>query len=143
MAEKDLRRLISGMEPALSEGRYYIGSFDQSSLMALSGYMDGIIGIFTEKEGLSVIFSGDVLEELGGMAQEEPAGPFALITLSVRSDLFAVGLLAEVSRALAKEGIPLNAFSAFHHDHLLVPHGMREKAVNCLERLSRQGGLSD
>ena len=45
--------------------------------------------------------------------------PFAsrLITLTVRSSLEAVGLLAAITARLADAGISVNAVSAFHHDH--------------------------
>ena len=44
-----------------------------------------------------------------------------MITLDVHSSLESVGFLAAVSARLAAAGIPCNAVSAFHHDHLFVP----------------------
>lgn len=137
MAEKDLERLISGMSPKLREGEYYIGSFDESGLMALAGYLEHILCIFREEEGLSVIFAAGVLGELGPLSRKAPAGPFSLISLTINSDLLAVGFMAEISAALAKEKIPCNAFSAYYHDHLLVPSGMKENTMRCLLRLAK------
>jgi hypothetical protein len=71
------------------------------------------------------------------ISEKEAAGPFALITLTVNSDLFEVGLLAAVTAALAKEKIPCNAISAYHHDHLLVPYEMKDKALALLKKLQK------
>ena len=64
----------------------------------------------------------------------------AWITLTVHSDLAAVGFLAAVAAALASEGIPCNAIAAFHHDHLFVPVAMAERAMAALERLQENQG---
>jgi hypothetical protein len=45
----------------------------------------------------------------------------AWITLTVHSDLHAVGLTAAVADALAGKRISCNVVAAAHHDHLFVP----------------------
>ncbi|HSB47791.1 MAG TPA: ACT domain-containing protein [Candidatus Bilamarchaeum sp.] len=135
MAEKDLERLLRGMDPALSEGKYWMGTFDESQMMALANYLSGILCIFREGEGLSVVFDEGVLEELGALSEKKAEGPFALITLNVKSDLLAVGFLARISSALAARSIPVNAVSAYFHDHLLVPYSMKDDAMTALGRL--------
>jgi len=80
----------------------------------------------------------EVKEEMGEITDEKIEGPFALITLKVHSDLMAVGFLAKITEALAKEGISVNAFSAYFHDHLLVPYGKKEGALKTLKGLSEQ-----
>lgn len=137
MAEKELKKLLKGMQPRLSDGRYFFCSVSEQQMSGLYRHLQQIIGIFREKEGLTVIFSGDALEGMRLLSPAEPAGPFALITLQVQSDLLAVGFLAAVTSALAKEKIPANAFSAYYHDHLLVPYEKKEEAMRCLGKLQK------
>ena len=66
------------------------------------------------------------------LTDREVVGPFALISLTVHSDLHAVGLLAKITNALAKEGISVNAFSAYYHDHLFVPFARKDDAMAAL-----------
>ena len=132
MPESDLNALLKGMNPSLSETEYYYGTFDEGTLMELAGYLDYIIGIFKEEEGLSVIFSDEALSDLSQLTEKKVKGPFALISLSVESDLMAVGFLAKITGALAKEKISANAFSAYHHDHLLVPFERKDDAMKAL-----------
>ena len=58
------------------------------------------------------------------------------ITLTVPSDLQAVGLTAAVAEALTAAGISCNVVAAAHHDHLFVPIEHAERAVHVLEALS-------
>jgi hypothetical protein len=139
MAEKDLGKLLSKMDPVLSEAKYHIGTFEESQMLAIANYLDYVICIFRENEGLSVVFQEEVKEELGQMSGQKIEGPFALITLNVNSDLLAVGFLAEIAAALAKSSIPCNAVSAYFHDHILVPYGMQEKALSVLGDLAGRG----
>lgn len=137
MSVKDLPGLIKGMRPTLQEGRCHMASVQESDLMGLAGYLPYITDIFRENEGLSVVFSEEILQEMGSLSSSDVAGPFALITLNVHSDLMAVGFLARVTDALAKRGISVNAYSAYHHDHLLVPFDRAKEAMATLEELSR------
>jgi hypothetical protein len=62
----------------------------------------------------------------------------AWITLSVYSDLHAVGLTAAVAAALASEGISCNVVAALRHDHLFVPVDRADDALTVLERLQAE-----
>lgn len=136
MAVSDLSELLKSMEPKATGGKYHIATVGSSQLMALANYLDYILCIFLEDEGLTIVFSEDIKEQVGGMSGKEVVGPFALITLTVHSDLMAVGFLAKITEALAREKISVNVFSAYHHDHLLVPFDKKEKAMKALEKLS-------
>ncbi|MBD3210430.1 ACT domain-containing protein [Candidatus Micrarchaeota archaeon] len=48
----------------------------------------------------------------------------------------AVGFLAKITQALAEKKISVNAFSAYHHDHLFVPYGRKEDTMETLRRIS-------
>jgi hypothetical protein len=66
----------------------------------------------------------------------------ALITLTIQSDLTAVGMTAAVARVLAQAGISCNVVAAFYHDHLLVPAGQASAAMAALQALSGSPNLS-
>ena len=135
----DLGNLLAGMSPKLDSGKYYMASVDESQLMILANYLDYVVAIFREAEGLSVVVSEDIRAEISELTEDKPAGPFALITLGVNSDLMAVGFLARIAAALAAEGISVNAYSAYHHDHILVPSEKKDLAMQALEKLSKTG----
>ena len=62
--------------------------------------------------------------------------PCRMITLEIHSALDAVGFLAAVTTALAREGIGVNPVAAYHHDHLFVPHDRAEDAMRALQDLA-------
>ncbi|MEW5996878.1 MAG: ACT domain-containing protein [Candidatus Micrarchaeota archaeon] len=133
----NLQELLKNMKPTLSKGKFYMASIDESELMALAGYADYITDIFREKEGLSIVFSEEIKEEMESLTEKKIFGPFALITLNVYSDLMAVGFLAKITETLAKEKISVNAFSAYNHDHLFVPYERKEDALKALQKLQK------
>ncbi|MCC6519917.1 MAG: ACT domain-containing protein, partial [Tabrizicola sp.] len=63
--------------------------------------------------------------------------PWARISLTVQSDLAAVGLTAAFATALGREGISCNVIAGVHHDHLFVQWDRREDALAALRELSR------
>lgn len=68
-------------------------------------------------------------------AGREAAFVAAKITLTVASDLEAVGLTAAVAARLADDGIACNVVAGLHHDHLFVPWEAREAAIDALDAL--------
>ena len=129
--------LLKNLLPALSEGKFFVGTFPEAQMMGLAGYLSYIICIFREDEGLTAVFREEAKEELGRYTEKKMEGPFALLTLQADSSLFSVGLLSRVTGALAKEGIACNAFSAYHHDHLLVPYEKKDAALVALKNLQK------
>ena len=65
---------------------------------------------------------------------------FRRITMSVASDLEAVGFTAAFSRALTEAGISANVVAAAHHDHVFVPVADVDRALAALEALSAAVG---
>jgi hypothetical protein len=128
----NLKELLKNMKPTLAKGKFYMASVNESELMTLAAHVDYITDIFREKEGISIVFSEEIKEEIEQLAKKKIVGPFALITLNVYSDLMAVGFLAKITEALAKEKISVNAFSAYHHDHLLVSYEKKDAAIEVL-----------
>jgi hypothetical protein len=84
-----------------------------------------------EVEGLTVVAPLDVLA--GVVLASEPWGR---ISLTIHSDLGAVGLTAALSAALARDGISCNVIAGLHHDHLFVPWDRRGDALRALDALA-------
>lgn len=126
----DLNELLRSMSPSLHDGVYCFAvaplGFDIMSLNP--------IATFVEQEGVSVI----VAESVAMTHRLTPLFRAAWITLTVHSDLNAVGLTAAVSTALAQAGISCNVVAGAHHDHLFVPV---EKAGAAMRTLTQLGSL--
>ena len=120
---RDLGALLRGMNPELNA--------DSVAFCASDVVPDSAIGFFREREGTTVILKEAEAERRGLDIRFRAAW----ITLTVNSDLEAVGFLAAVTRALAETGIPCNAISAIHHDHLFVPMHAAKSAMTTLRNL--------
>jgi hypothetical protein len=126
----DLDILIRSMRPALDPAGYCFASLPAAEIEERG--IDPLC-MFREAEGTTAILPVD-----RARAQQWPVeSVWARITLTVHSSLSAVGFLAAVTGALAREGIGVNAVSAFHHDHLFVPWEQRRRALQALRTLSR------
>ncbi len=132
MAITDLNVLIKSMKPKLNTGQYAFCTLSESKLSALSVKP---IMKFKEEEGITIIVE-KAMADANAIAYQRT---WAWITLTVNSDLTAVGFLAAITKKLAEEGISVNAISAFYHDHLFVPHGKAKKAMTLLEELQYAG----
>jgi hypothetical protein len=123
----NLATLLQTMHPVLNPGVYVFASVpmhtDLGSLEPLA--------TFRESEGLTLI-----VEEGQAEAANLPVlFRAAWITLTVHSDLQAVGLTAAVAAALAAAGIGCNVVAAAFHDHLFVPVAAGERALGVLQAL--------
>lgn len=125
MGERDLERLLHGMEPELHSAPYGFALWPGGALPFAH------FATVAEVEGLTVVA---LLEELAGagLASE----PWGRISLTIHSDLAAVGLTAAISAALTHEGISCNVIAGLHHDHLFVPWDRRGDALRALEALA-------
>ncbi|MDT0302612.1 ACT domain-containing protein [Streptomonospora wellingtoniae] len=124
--ERDLGRMLAGLEPQLRPGTYVFARAD-----TLPPGLRPVVTV-AEDEGLTVVCTRDEAETAGlrhGFAA-------AWITLLVHSALDAVGLTGAVSAALAEAGLACNVVAGYHHDHLFVPTGQGERAVEVLHALS-------
>ncbi|HLD79181.1 MAG TPA: ACT domain-containing protein [Candidatus Nanoarchaeia archaeon] len=129
MPIKDLDQLMRSMKPELIKGEFIFCSVSDKQLAALKVKP---LMAFKEKEGITLILHRKDAE-VNSIKYE---GVWVLITMTVHSDLAAVGFLARLTNALAKEGISVNAVSAFYHDHLFVPKEKSKEAMKILKRLS-------
>ncbi|WP_438392751.1 ACT domain-containing protein [Caballeronia sp. DA-9] len=127
----DLNTLLASMSPELQPGVYVYASvpFDTD----LSGLTP--VATFREREGLTVI-----VEEAEALKSGfEPLFRAAWITLTVHSDLQAVGLTAAFATALGKANVSCNVVAAAYHDHLFVPVESANAAMAALRQLQLDG----
>ncbi|MGJ4728134.1 ACT domain-containing protein [Luteimonas sp. SDU101] len=129
-----LEELLVQLRPELDAGRYAFVTLPAGSTVdpAL------VVASIREREGLSLI----VPEQLALARGWPVAFTAAWITLTVHSDLAAVGLTAAVSQALARAGISCNMVAGVRHDHLFVPVGQAQTAMETLQALSRTSARS-
>jgi hypothetical protein len=130
-----LSELLKKMEPRLSVEKFFMASVPKPQTVALASYLEYVLCMYREKEGVTTVFSHEMGDEIAKLAGAPLVGPLALITLDVYSDLMAVGFIHSVTGALAKEGISVNVLSAYYHDHLLVPYERKDDAMKVLKGL--------
>ena len=129
----NLATLLQTMQPTLNEGTYVYASVpDGRNLPA-----HAIVASIRESEGLSVVIEESAAHQAGLSAVFR----CAWITLSVNSDLEAVGLTAAFSSELAKAGISCNVIAGLHHDHLFVPVGQANSALDVLRALQARSNV--
>ncbi|PTB19037.1 acetyltransferase [Trinickia symbiotica] len=123
-AISDLEQLLASMQPQLNDGVYVFSSFHTDSDVS----QFAPLATFREREGLTVI-----IDEPTAVREGLPVlFRAAWITLTVHSDLQAVGLTAAVAEALTKASISCNVVAAAFHDHIFVPV---ERARDALAQL--------
>jgi uncharacterized protein len=125
MAENDLAVLLRTMEPVLHPEPYGYGVWTGGALLIEP------FATVSEAEGLTVVARLAEMQAVGMQSD-----PWARISLTVHSDLAAVGLTAAFAGALGQEGISCNVIAGYHHDHLFVQWDRRVEALAALRRLS-------
>ena len=126
---KDLSYLLKNMEPTNIPGAYVFATVSDETLEIL-GSAPRLV--FREDEAITVIVTKEIAE-----ANSISFGAvWAMITMTVHSDLEAVGFLAKITSVLAEAGITANTVSAFYHDHLFVPEDRLEESLSLLRNLS-------
>ncbi|WP_108470787.1 ACT domain-containing protein [Rhodanobacter thiooxydans] len=133
-AVSNLAELLHSMSPVLNRGVYVFVALPSGDVP------DRIepIASFREREGLTLIVEEQQAKD-AGLAVLFRA---AWITLSVHSDLHAVGLTAAVATALAEAGISCNVVAAAHHGHLFVPVESASQALAALRALQESAGAA-
>ena len=119
---KNLKSLLKNLSPKL-----YPQSYVFSIVRTLpSGIFP--IATFQEDEGLSLV----LIKEQADALDLPYEGVFSRITLQVQSSLEAVGLTGLLASELAKNRISANFIAATNHDHVFVPHKLKDEALNVL-----------
>jgi hypothetical protein len=124
--ETDLAVLLRTMRPTCDGRPYVFCCVPPGDAAAL---LDRAVGMVREAEGVTLVLP-QADADAAGLAY---SGVWARVTLSVHSDLTAVGFLAAVAAKLAAAGIGVNPLAGVYHDHLFVPF---EKAAAALAALA-------
>jgi hypothetical protein len=125
-AIRELPNLLANLDARRVPGRFVFVAAPPERLAALPA-----LATLREDEGWTVVLRAEDADA-AGLAYDFVA---AWITLTVHSDLAAVGLTAAVSRALADAGIACNVLAGLHHDHLLVPEARADDALAAIRAL--------
>ena len=126
----DLAVLLRSMEPALHAGTYaYCVVPHGADLSALTP-----VATVSESEGLTLVLPEEQATEVGLPVLFRAAW----ITLTVHSDLHAVGLTAAFATALGHAGISCNVIAGAFHDHIFVPVEQAQQALEALRALQRE-----
>jgi uncharacterized protein len=120
---RDAAGMVRSMSPRLLSGVFVFRTVAGAEAARLLPEARAMV---VEDEGLSLVLPGEADDPLA-MRQ---------ITLDVHSALDGVGLTAAVATALARAGIPCNMVAGHHHDHVFVPAGEAERALDVLRQLS-------
>ncbi len=128
--ERDLARLLAGLHPVLDPVPY--------AFCLLPPGQEAVsltpLALFRESEGLTLVVPRETAEAAGLTVQFEARR----ITLTVHSDLEAVGMMAAVAQALAARQVPCNVIAAIHHDHLFVPEAKVGPALAAIRSLQAE-----
>ena len=131
MGHSDLHYLIQHMQPELQQEQLVFCTVSDD---LASTHLANAQAMIRESEGITLVLT------LSYASQHQLTFDtvFRQISLTVASDLEAVGLTAAFATALAEHDIPANVLAGYHHDHILVPEHLAEQAMACLTELARQ-----
>lgn len=127
--ETNLDILLRSMSAQLADGLFVFATVRDNVIPAgLTPRMT-----FREAEGLTLIVLKSEADALGLPF----AFPCRMITLNIHSSLDAVGFIARIATRLARHDMGVNPVSGFYHDHLFVPDGREDEAMEVLSRIAR------
>ena len=126
---RSLHELLKSMEPRRRPGEYVFVVVDDERARELP-----YEALVREEEGVTLVMRREVVDA-AGLSYDFVA---AWITLTVHSDLTAVGLTAAFATALGAERISCNVIAGYRHDHILIPVERVQDALDALTELGRR-----
>ena len=134
LGERSLGTLLATLHATLHPSTFVFSTFPPSS--PPPGPLKDLARlVFNEAEGTTLITT---LQEAESHGVKDYTFPCRMITCEVHSSLEAVGFMAVIATRLAQKGMGVNPVSGFFHDHLFVPLGREEQALECLEELAKE-----
>jgi len=130
VGQKDLKLLLHSMTPKQVKGEFVFCTISKAEYLKLN-FIPKLV--FIEKEGITLILNKTIADSNNFLYEMV----WGMITLNVHSDLTAIGFLAAITNKLADAKIPVNAVSAYYHDHLFIPSVLTGKALKILIKLSK------
>lgn len=129
--ELALSTLLRGMEAVLDPALYVF-----VTLPAGTPLPEGLTPLmqFHESEGLTLITT----QAQAQAANLPHAFPCRRITLNVHSALEAVGFIARIATELAAHNMGVNPVAGYFHDHLFIPDGREQDALQILGQIAAQ-----
>ncbi|KAL7905345.1 ACT domain-containing protein [Trichoderma velutinum] len=137
--EKSLAKLLATLTTTLHDPTFVFATLANASDLPP---LEETQLLFKEKEGITVIVS----REYATAHKIDFFFPCKMITLNVTSSLEAIGFMAVIATKLAETNMGVNPVSGFYHDHLFIPLGREQEAVEVLNRLAedyKQRALTD
>ncbi|KHN97489.1 integron protein cassette protein [Metarhizium album ARSEF 1941] len=129
--EKSLSTLLATLTAVLGPTTYVFATLkDEANLPPVSE----VQLFFREEEGITIVTSLDCAKS----HNLEYFFPCRMITLGVTSSLEAVGFMAVIATKLATRAMGVNPVSGFYHDHLFVPLGRENEAMEALKELAEE-----
>ena len=128
-AVSDLPTLLRTMTPELAQETFVfctLPALDGATFDTLSPVV-----IVREAEGVTVVVPLEAARSKG----LEGSAPMKMISLTVNSDLAAVGLTAAFATALTEAGVSANVVVGYYHDHIFVPDHQAEDAMSAIAAL--------
>ena len=126
----DLAALLQSMEPVLHAVPNGYGLLESGATVPVEV---AAFAVISEPEGVTVVATIAALLAAGIPHQ----GQWARISLTVHSDLAAVGLTAAIAATLARQNISANVVAGYFHDHVFVQWDRRDAAMAALIALTR------
>lgn len=124
------------MKPILINKEYVFCSLSEArfnSLLATCSHPLNPLLTFREKEGITLIME----RKTADANALHYSDVWKMITLSVHSDLSAIGFLAKITDKLSENKISVNVVSGYNHDHLFVHEGDADKTMKILNELTK------
>ncbi|GIJ91202.1 hypothetical protein Asppvi_010167 [Aspergillus pseudoviridinutans] len=131
--ENNLPILLASMRPTVHQETFvFLTTTQRIENLPLQSLKPEMLS--QEDEGLSIITTKDLAESNG---LRDYTFPCKKISLAVHSSLEAVGLIAAISSKLASHGISTNVVSGYFHDHIFVPLGKEDAALQVLQDMMK------
>ncbi|OJD27233.1 hypothetical protein ACJ73_01371 [Blastomyces percursus] len=137
--ETNLPTLLASLDPTLDPETFvFLTTKKRMHALPLQSLQPQML--FQESEGVTIITTRNLATSHG--FGEQATFPCRKISLKIHSSLEAVGLIAAISTTLGEGCISSNVVSGYFHDHIFVPVGREEEALQALRELAGGGAES-